>query len=90
MKFFTVRPGRSTLREVSDQVLHAVYAGGLFLVIYYPMTPVQAGLISFGLGVLRELEQKKWAWREMGQQDLFFWGLASLSFTAAFIVAGFL
>lgn len=86
MSFFSVRPGRTTTREVIDQVLHATYSGALFLVIYYAATPVTAGLLSFGLGVLRELEQKKWDWKLMGRQDLFFWGLASFILTIAYSV----
>jgi hypothetical protein len=81
---FHVHSGKQWWQEARDQILHIVYSSAIFLIAFYSMPSWGAGLASFTLGFLRELEQHHWNPREVGKQDLFYWGLASVVLTIVY------
>ncbi len=84
MALFTLKPGKSLILEVAEQFAHALYAVALMAAFIFPIPAWGAALLSIGMGILRELEQKSWDWTRIGRMDMFFWALACVIFTVVF------
>lgn len=81
---FSLKEGKSIWMEILEQCLHALLAS-LYMLFFILQLPAEvAALLSFGYGVLRELEQHQW--QSVGKQDLFFWGLACVIFVVVYRV----